>query len=88
MSYTLSVEIGKIIRRERQARSVTIESLANETGRSHVTIINAEAGRRLIKVNVLFDLLWALDCGQDVFLEILSLDASLRSTALAVKEAV
>lgn len=85
MSDALSVEIGKIIRRERQTRGVTIESLANETGRSRVTVINAEAGRRLMKVNVLFDFLWALDCSQDVFLEILSLDASLRGNTPAGK---
>lgn len=87
MSDTLSVEIGKIIRRERQARGMTIEALGHESGRCKVSVSAAETGRYAIKVSMLFDLLWALDCGQDVFLEILSLDASLRSTALAVKEA-
>nr|WP_298794248.1 helix-turn-helix transcriptional regulator [uncultured Acetobacter sp.] len=87
MSDTLSAEIGKIIRRERQARGMTIEALAHESGRCKVSVARAETGQRSVKVIMLFDLLWALDCGQDVFLEILSLDASLRSTALAVKEA-
>lgn len=87
MSDTLSVEIGKVIRRERQARGMTIEALAHESGRCKVSVSAAETGRYAIKVSMLFDLLWALDCGQDVFLEILSLDACLRSTALAVKEA-
>nr|WP_159102862.1 hypothetical protein [Acetobacter persici] len=45
MSDTLSAEIGKIIRRERQARGMTIEALAHESGRCKVSVSAAETGR-------------------------------------------
>ncbi|KAA8387905.1 hypothetical protein FOH24_13055 [Acetobacter tropicalis] len=74
----LAAEIGKIIRRERLKRQWTVERLVVESERDRNTIMRIESGAICSRLPVLMDLLWALDCEQDVFLEIVAADAALR----------
>ncbi|OUJ01551.1 helix-turn-helix domain-containing protein [Acetobacter cibinongensis] len=81
----LAVSVGQIIQRERKKRGWTALQLCHESNRAIRTIERIELGGGGIKLNVLFDILYALDCGNDVFLEIAACDASIRNSASAVK---
>lgn len=83
----LAAEIGKIIRRERQALGWTVEQLSIESGRDRNTMSRVESGAICSKMAVLMDLLYALDCGSSVFLEIVAADAALRMAAPALETA-
>lgn len=83
----LAVEIGKIIRRERLARAWTVERLAAESDRDRNTIMRVESGTICSRLPVLMDLLWAMDCDQGVFLEIVAADAALRLPSALVEAA-
>ncbi|ATI11041.1 MULTISPECIES: helix-turn-helix domain-containing protein [Acetobacter] len=74
----LSANVGKIIRRERLRCGWKIEDLAAETGLTKNSVGSMERGRYPHRMNMLFDLLWAMDCPQSVFLEIVQADADLR----------
>ncbi|KDE20683.1 hypothetical protein AZ09_04360 [Acetobacter aceti 1023] len=74
----LSATVGKIIRRERMRCGWTIEVLATECGLTRNSVGDMERGKYSHRMNTLFDMLWAMDCPQSVFLEIVQADADLR----------
>lgn len=52
--------LGQAVRRRREGRAWTIETLAHEAGVSRRTVLNLESGRHSIGVPSLFDLAAAL----------------------------
>ena len=86
-AHALASEIGKIVRRERLKRRWTGERLAHECGHSDQIISKIERGLQGAKISVLFNILWALDCAEEVFLEIVRVDAMLRQKTGSMERA-
>jgi transcriptional regulator with XRE-family HTH domain len=54
------IALGRTVRRHREARSWTLDTLAAESGVSRRTVINVEAGAHSVGIENLFDLAQAL----------------------------
>lgn len=77
----MALGIASIVRRERAQTGATIERVAAEAGVTRGTVKHIEGGTGVPRMTTLFDVLWALDCSQAVWMEIAQLDARLRATA-------
>ena len=86
-THALASAIGGIVRRERLKRRWTAERLAHECGHSDEIISKIERGLQGAKISVLFNILWALDCSEEIFLEIVRADATLRQTTGSMESA-
>lgn len=55
------VALGNVVKRHREAKGWTLDTLASESGLSRRTVINIESGTHSAGVDALFDLAAALD---------------------------
>lgn len=77
----IALGIASIVRRERAQARMSLEQVARDAGVTKGTIKHIEGGTGVPRMVTLFDVLWALDCSQTVWMEIAQLDAHLRVTA-------
>ena len=77
----IALGIASIVRRERAQACMSLERVARDAGVTRGTVKHIEGGSGVPRMVTLFDVLWALDCSQAVWVEIAELDALLRAAA-------